>query len=57
METGKANRVSIIIAAVGVMFIIMPLFDVFPGRESALLLAGTIFNIGAFVFKELGKKG
>ena len=56
METRKANRLSLIIGAVGVMFILTPLFNVFPGRESVLLLAGMIFIIGAFVFKELGKK-
>ena len=56
MEIKKADRLSIIIGAVGVMFLMMPLFDAFPGRESALLLAGLIFIIAAFVFKELGNK-
>lgn len=55
MDAKKADKISTILAGLGVIFLLLPLFNVFPENQDGLLLVGVIFLIGALFFKQLAR--
>jgi hypothetical protein len=55
MEKKKAHSISVILAGAGVMLILLPAFNLLPGKEGALLFAGLICLVGAFMIRQLAE--
>ena len=56
MEKKKAHKISVILIGLGVILILLPAFGLFSGKDGALLFAGLICFVGAFMIRQLAKE-
>ncbi|MBD3380194.1 MAG: hypothetical protein GF408_07010 [Candidatus Omnitrophica bacterium] len=55
MKKQKAYKMSVVLAALGVILILLPVFGVAAGRQQGLIFAGVVSFVSAAVVRELGK--
>ncbi len=55
MKKAKAEEISIVLASVGVMLILLPVFGVFSDNQQGPIFAGVISFISAAVVRQIGK--
>jgi uncharacterized membrane protein YgdD (TMEM256/DUF423 family) len=57
MEGKKAHNISVVLVGLGIILLLLPVFDMFQGWQQALLFAGLICFLGSFMIRQLAKRG
>lgn len=57
MEEKKAHNISVVLVGLGIILVLLPVFDMFQGWQQALLFAGLICFLGSFMIRQLAKRG
>ena len=56
MEEKKARNISIVLVGLGIILLLLPVFDMFQEQQQALLFAGLICFLGGFMIRQLAKR-